>query len=159
MKNTIIKYWVIISLITWWLTAWYKYNQYQNEQDIEKRLKQIDLDDITNSFMTRYRIWNFQDKSEIKQLLKDWIRNYKEIKELSENYENEIENILSVNSNKIQFLLWRQEWTSSWSNLSICKWIEWQKSFFWARKQWSDEKFSLDLWKIIAEELKNKTKF
>ena len=90
--------------------------------------------------MTRYRIWNFQDKSEIKQLLKDWIRNYKEIKELSENYENEIENILSVNSNKIQFLLWRQEWTSHWSNLSICKWIKRQKSFFWARKKWSDEK-------------------
>jgi hypothetical protein len=52
----------------------------------------------------------------------------------------------------------QQQWASPWSYLSMCKWIEWQKSFFWARKKWSEDKFSLELWEKIAKELKNKTK-
>ena len=93
-------------------------------------------------------------------------------------YKKEIEKTLSVDSSKIKFLwrqfvtdldniyspkLWemevwiircQQQWATPWTNLSICKWIKWRQSFFWARKSWTKGKFSLDLWKQIALELK-----
>ncbi len=127
IRNLVLKTMLWVSLIIWWPIAWYKYFEYQTEQEIQTRLDKINQNnnnfskferDIFKYFIWKYWLWKFEEK-ELQAVLKDGINIYK-IKQKINDKEIWNENFLD-SFKKIVFYL-KNTLTLNWINLVSPLW-------------------------------------
>jgi len=136
-----------------------KYPNFNNKQ--EEFLYQFNkiVDSIKNTLTLNWinlvsPLWKFEDFSE--EINNTLNADIQQIQFLWKQFISDIEKVTLANWKEVDIWIIRckQQWASPWTNYSICKWIKWEKSFFWARYKWTNTKFSLELAQKVIKEFK-----